>query len=78
MTIDPRLKQILADIFRMDPAQVTAETAAGVAKGWDSLGHLQLVLAIESEFNLQFEPDEIPTLTSAGLIQQVLTDRGLT
>jgi len=31
---------------------------------WDSLNHLNLIIDLESEFNISFEPEEIGTMTS--------------
>ena len=75
--IDERLRTILADVLGLDPDAVTDATAAGEVKAWDSVRHLQLVLAIEGDFDLAFDPEEIPTLTSAGAIQQALAAKGL-
>lgn len=75
--IDERLRIILADVLGLDAGAITDATAAGEVKAWDSVRHLQLVLAIEGEFDLAFDPEEIPTLTSAGAIQQALAAKGL-
>ena len=39
---------------------------------WDSVMHLQLLLALEAEFGIQFSPDEMAQLSSIGLIKQRL------
>jgi acyl carrier protein len=48
------------------------ELVAGKIKGWDSLGHLKLIMALEKEFNVRFDTEEIPTLTSFELIDQAI------
>ena len=39
---------------------------------WDSVTHLQLLLALEAEFGVQFSPDEMAQLSSVGLIKRRL------
>ena len=42
---------------------------------WDSLGHLDLVAQLESEFNVSFSLDDIPTLTSLEAVRAYLDER---
>jgi acyl carrier protein len=44
---------------------------------WDSFRHLQAVLAIEGEYNVQLDPQRIPELTSVGLLQAELVKKGV-
>lgn len=41
----------------------------GTIAAWDSVNHLNLVLAIEDEFGVQFTTSEIPELLSLGKIR---------
>ena len=77
-TVPNRLQIVVADIFAVSPEVITGETAAGVLEGWDSFGHLQVILALESEFGVQFSPDRIPELVTVEKIQQELAARGIT
>jgi acyl carrier protein len=59
-------KEILSkvqDIFRdvLDEADInlTAETTANDVEGWDSLTHIQLIVAIEKLFKIKFTSKEI-------------------
>jgi acyl carrier protein len=40
------------------------------------MGHLNLVLALEQEFGLQFSPEEIAAMTSVRAIEAVLLTKG--
>ena len=75
-TISPQLRQIVADVFGMTALSVTPHLGLGTILEWDSLGHLQLMLAIESEFGTQFDPRVIPILTNVQLIADELERRG--
>ncbi len=39
---------------------------------WDSVAHLNLVLALEAEFDVAFSTAEIPQLTSVGKLRERL------
>ena len=73
----PRLRSVIADVLGVPVEQVTAEAAVGQLEAWDSFGHLQVVLALESEFGVQFDPQKIPELTSVAKLQAFLEGKGV-
>jgi acyl carrier protein len=54
----------------VDPATVDDDYSTETVTSWDSVHHLQLLLAIEDEFDLRFDVEEIADLTSFGAIRQ--------
>ena len=49
-----RVQRIAADVFSVPIAQISAESSADTIETWDSLQHLNFVLAVEQEFGVQF------------------------
>ena len=45
---------------------------------WDSLQHLNLVLALEQEFRIQFTPEEIEQILSVEKAAAVLEEKRVT
>jgi acyl carrier protein len=72
------LRDILADILEIPPADVTPETGVETVETWDSFRHLQAILAIEGEYGVQFDPQRIPELTTVAKIQSELESKGAT
>lgn len=70
-----RVRALAANIFQMDLAQVSLETSPDTIPAWDSLQHLNLVLALEQEFDVQFTPEEIEQLLSVDLIASLLAEK---
>jgi acyl carrier protein len=70
------LRDILADILEIGPDEVTPELGVGTVESWDSFRHLQLILAIEGEYGVQFDPQRIPDLTTVALIKAELEKKG--
>jgi acyl carrier protein len=71
------LRDIIADILEISPEQVTPDLSAGVVDSWDSFRHLQVVLALEGEYGVQFDPQRIPELTSVSSLQAELEKKGV-
>jgi acyl carrier protein len=46
--------------------------------GWDSLHHLELMLAIEMEFGVQISSEAMPELLSVMAIEDYLRQQGVT
>jgi acyl carrier protein len=76
-SVPSRLRTTLADIFGVAPEEITAESGVNKLEGWDSFGHLQAILALESEFGVQFDPQRIPELTTVAKIQGELEGKGV-
>lgn len=53
------LKQIMAAIFNVDVASINDDSSSDSISSWDSLKHMNLILAIEEEFNLSLSDDEV-------------------
>ena len=54
-----RVSVIAAQTFSVPRETLRGETAVGSVEGWSSLGHLRLMMSIESEFGVRFHTDEI-------------------
>jgi len=74
--VDVRLAQVVAGVFQLDSREISPELGIGAIEGWDSLGHLNLVLRLEDAFGIRFTTEEIPQLTSVEQIQKSLVEKG--
>lgn len=63
------LKEVLED------ENVNRETSQLNNPNWDSLRQLNLIVELESEFDVTFEPDDIASMTSFGKIIEVLKSK---
>jgi acyl carrier protein len=71
-----RVRNIAADILGLSSQKINAESSPDDVENWDSVHHLEFVLALEQEFELQLEPDEIEQMKNIGQIAAML-DRKL-
>jgi len=72
-----RVCSIIARILKVPAASLDATSSPDTLKNWDSLHFLQIVLALEEEFGVQFSVDEIGALQSVGIIVEILRERGV-
>lgn len=57
MTIEERIKKIMAKILEISEDKIEADSAIGDLDNWDSLNHLKIIATIEQDFGIQFTPD---------------------
>ena len=61
-----QLYQIFCDVLDIDDINLTAKTTSADVQGWDSLAHINLILAVERHFKVRFATTEIGGLTDVG------------
>jgi acyl carrier protein len=76
-TIVDILKRLISNVLRIDENSITPKTAIHATPRWDSLKHIELVVAIETTFRIELTEDEIVAMRSVGKIQEILQKRGV-
>ena len=70
--ITPKLVSTIASAIGSSPTEIEPDSGLDTTVGWDSFGHLRIILDVEFEFGVQFDSSRIPELTTAELIQREL------
>jgi acyl carrier protein len=70
-----RIKKIISIVFEIDESQITNFSSPENVENWDSLGHLNLIVALEEEFELKFTDDEISEMLNFSLIEEILKEK---
>ncbi len=70
-----RIKKIISIVFEIDESQITNSSSPENVENWDSLGHLNLIVALEEEFELKFTDDEISEMLNFKLIEEILKEK---
>jgi len=73
MTIQVRLAAVFRDCFELAPDAAVEDLAYRGLPAWDSVGHMRLVAAIESEFDILLETDDVLDLSSFGKGVEIVT-----
>ena len=72
-----KIETLFANILSEPAESISDETSPVNTSAWDSLKHLELVLAIEGAYSVKFSMPEISSLRSLGQIRQVLAEKGV-
>lgn len=67
-----RVRAMCADVFQVHPAKINADSSPENLDAWDSVQHLNLVLALEQEFGVPFDPEDIDQMKTVGAISALV------
>lgn len=62
----------MAQIFNVEVSSISEASSPQEIERWDSLRHMQLILAIEDEFGVTFSDDDIPNLLTLRAIEDTV------
>ncbi len=77
MSVFAQLQDAMATTLNVEPAKITEQTSADNLTEWDSLGHVNLMMAIEQTFDIYLEVEDFPKLTSVDAILAHLQQQGV-
>lgn len=69
-----RVLQIVSDVLDEPIGQLSGGSSPNTVDKWDSLNHMNIVLALEEEFSVEFTDDQIMKLLSVDAIVAALTE----
>jgi acyl carrier protein len=70
-----RLQQVFRKIFGDDKLIITKSSSAKDIKMWDSLTHLELITAVETEFKIKFSFTEVMEFNTVGDMMQAIEEK---
>ncbi len=65
----------MCQIFHVPFGHITDETKVETIESWDSLNHINLILALELEFRTTFSPEEMIKMVSFQEILEILKQK---
>ena len=75
MNIDLRLRRVFSNLFSIEPDRIHNKLSAADVDRWDSLQHLNLVIAIEEEFAITIDAEQITEMLTYELIALLITEK---
>jgi acyl carrier protein len=66
MTTLETLTEVFRQVFEDPSITLTPETTADDIEGWDSLSHVNLIMAVENRFGVAFKPKERLSFKNVG------------
>ena len=72
-----RLIDLFADVLQVEASILTDESTPDSVVEWDSLGAMNLVAEIETQFSVRLTTREIMRMASIGLAREALQSKGV-
>ena len=75
MNIKEKLETIFRDVFDDEEIEIYEEMTADDVEDWDSLIHIQLIVAVEKAFSVKFQTAEVISLNNVGEFMELLKEK---
>lgn len=70
--VEVRVERVFREVFEDSALVVGPATTAADIPPWDSLEHINLIMALESEFGIEFASVEVTTMSRVGDLYLIL------
>lgn len=68
--MEDKIKQTMASVFEVNTSDIREDASNKTLPNWDSLRHMSLIIALEEEFDVEFDNEEI---VEAMTLQSIIT-----
>jgi len=75
MPADDKIRKIIAEQLGVKPEEVTPEASFVNDLGADSLDNVELIMALEEEFNIEIPDDDAERIKTVGDIIKYIDDK---
>ena len=75
MEILEQLTEVFQMVFEDDEIEIDRDTTADDIDGWDSMSHMTLLMAIEEDFEIEFEEWEVTDLADVGELIDLIAEK---
>jgi acyl carrier protein len=73
--MEDRIKKVMSDVLNIDVSLINNESSPDNIENWDSLKHMNLIVALEEEFEIEFDDEEIVDSMNYTLIVIILKSK---
>lgn len=73
--IEVRIRQVMADIFDLDIDVISSESSQDNIEKWDSISHLNLIVALEEEFEISIPMEDVGIMTNFKIVLAVINEQ---
>ncbi len=72
--VNMKIKEVMSAVFEIPLESISDDSSYDNIENWDSLRHLNLILAIEEEFEVSIPDEEVGNLVNYKLIELIIND----
>ncbi len=70
-----RIYQIMSNVFEIPVSEISEDSSLDNVESWDSIRHLNLILALEEEFEITIPDEEVGNLVNYKLIELTVNEQ---
>ncbi|HKJ27757.1 MAG TPA: acyl carrier protein [Anaerolineales bacterium] len=74
-TLTDQVCALLTEALRVEPGDIGPETQFGDLPQWDSMGHMEVMVALEKEYGVEITAESITELVSVPVIVAHIEDK---
>lgn len=72
-----KIEKLIAEVLIVEEEELTNEASPDSIDSWDSLGHINIITALEDEFDIEISPEEIGDIKNIGDIKKLLASKNI-
>jgi len=73
--LDNHIKNVMSAVFEIPIEEINEDTSPDNVGSWDSLKHMNLVVALEEEYDIEFIEEEIVEMMSLSQIKSIVLEK---
>ena len=73
--IEPRIKEVMSSVFDIDVDAINEECSQDSIEQWDSMKHLDLIVALEEEFGITIPLEEVGNMINFKYIKLIIEEQ---
>ena len=70
-----QLNDIFLQVFKDEKINISYNTTSEDVQGWDSFSNIELILDIESKFDIRFDLKELANMRNVGQLAEYILDK---
>ena len=64
MDVQEKVIQVLVNILQVSPDKISTKTTSDDIEKWDSLNHINMIQALEQEFGIRYDQEQMVSMLS--------------
>ena len=73
--MEERIKNVMSAVFEIPVNQIKENSSPDTIESWDSLKHINLVIALEEEFSIEIKDNETVEMLNYLLIKSIINKK---
>lgn len=73
--MDNHIKNVMSAVFEIPIEEINEDTSPDNVGSWDSLKHMNLVVALEEEYDIEFIEEEIVEMMNLSQIKSIVLEK---